>query len=100
MGVFNLLTSLLFISTSGFGDETYGGKNSPESLKHARLHYISNEKCSDFYRELKGAPDISNDMMCAYDDGKSPCQGDSGGPLYDRQTDAVVGIVSWGYRCG
>ncbi|KAL7531704.1 hypothetical protein ACHAXR_004182, partial [Thalassiosira sp. AJA248-18] len=46
---------------------------------------------------------ISNNMMCAKDDGKDSCQGDSGGPLVlkrsDGSADVQVGVVSWGEGC-
>ena len=43
-------------------------------------------------------------MMCAGGvGGKDSCQGDSGGPLVTRRGPgapwALVGVVSWGYRC-
>merc|ERR1719491_2666516 len=35
-------------------------------------------------------------MMCVADWRKASCQGDSGGPLYNRQTESLVGIVTFG----
>ena len=88
------------IQTAGFGTEIHGIKSPPSALKHARLSYYANEECDQYYSQVKDGIHISADMMCAYADGRSPCNGDSGGPLYDRQTDTVVGIVSWGFKCG
>ena len=39
---------------------------------------------------------ITDGMLCAEDPGQDSCQGDSGGPLYDKDNDAIVGVVSWG----
>jgi len=43
--------------------------------------------------------DITDQMLCASDTGKDACYGDSGGPLFDRKTNCLVGIVSWGIKC-
>jgi len=44
---------------------------------------------------------ISDNMMCAEDNGEDSCQGDSGGPLVVRSgsADIQVGVVSWGVSC-
>merc|ERR1712045_372296 len=31
--------------------------------------------------------------------GEDACQGDSGGPLFDRQSNTLVGVTSWGEGC-
>merc|ERR1712127_922218 len=44
---------------------------------------------------------ITENMVCARDNGEDSCQGDSGGPLVIRQSsgDLQVGVVSWGISC-
>lgn len=85
----------------GFGHEQYSnGASPPDVLKHARLKYYPNADCDKKMKEKSYAPPITEDMMCAIDLIKSPCHGDSGGPLYDRETGTLVGVVSWGVRCG
>jgi trypsin len=80
----------------GFG---YDDNNQfPDNLKHVQLQYVANSQCDSpdtKYNEGK----ITQNMMCAADEGKDACQGDSGGPLYDEENDTVVGIVSWGIGC-
>ena len=54
---------------------------------------------------LTGAQDspVPNSKMCAYREGTDSCQGDSGGPLVSSTHGSnwsVVGVVSWGRRCG
>ena len=43
---------------------------------------------------------ITDNMICALDDGEDACQGDSGGPLIQKKgsagLDIQVGVVSWG----
>jgi trypsin len=61
------------------------------------VEYVSNSDCVSQYKY--DAPRITNNMLCARDDGKDACQGDSGGPLYDKENDVLVGVVSWGVGC-
>jgi len=49
---------------------------------------------------MYGGGVIKEDMMCAQRGRKDSCQGDSGGPLYDKDNTALVGIISWGKKCG
>eukprot|EP01083_Nonionella_stella_P259495 885952_1 len=68
-------------------------------LREVDVRYIDNKECNDGVYD----GDITNTMMCAYEDDKDSCQGDSGGPLIlkgDKFADDVqVGIVSWGIGC-
>ena len=75
-------------------------------LKSADLNYVPNDICerskdpfiSENYRGL-----VTDDMLCAADDGQDSCQGDSGGPLIIQggsiAQDVLVGVVSWGFEC-
>jgi trypsin len=74
-------------------------------LKQATLFVISNEECEQsksgnfWFDSYQGQ--ITDDMLCATDQGEDSCQGDSGGPLVIAGTsgDVLVGVVSWGYGC-
>jgi len=84
----------------GFGDTKYQQSNNDYScLKHARLSHVPNDKCAKKFKNMD-TPPINEYVMCAGSAGKSACQGDSGGPLYDRQNKVLVGVISWGIRCG
>ncbi len=62
---------------------------------HVNVNYVKQSTCKSQY----GSGSITDDMMCAADQGQDSCQGDSGGPLYDSDNNALVGVVSWGYGC-
>jgi trypsin len=87
----------------GWGLTETGGDGS-DVLLETSVDYISNEECKEIY--AGGAQygyEITDGMMCVYQDFTGACQGDSGGPMFlekdgeigDRPTQ--VGIVSWGY---
>ncbi|MCP4767220.1 MAG: serine protease [Gammaproteobacteria bacterium] len=83
----------------------WGKPSSTETYINDRLRYIQLEgvdrdKCrKDHYPGL-----VSDGMICALgQDGRDACQGDSGGPLIAHDFNgnpSLVGIVSWGERCG
>ncbi|XP_041765539.1 venom protease-like [Anopheles merus] len=84
---------------TGWGTQFFGGPHSPV-LMEVRIPIWSNQECQEVYVNR-----IYNTTLCAgeYDGGKDSCQGDSGGPLMIQLPNrrwAVVGIVSWGIRCG
>ena len=43
--------------------------------------------------------ELTDDMLCAYNAGKTPCQGDSGGPMTVEADGkhTLMGIISWGW---
>ncbi|KAM8717508.1 hypothetical protein ACLKA7_004236 [Drosophila subpalustris] len=66
----------------------------PRNLKSVNVNIISRKKCALVY--ANGL--IRKNNICAGAAGKDSCEGDSGGPLI--YMGKLVGIVSWGYRCG
>lgn len=86
---------------TGWGSQKYGGAT-VKDLQQGRVNIISNEVCNEPI-SYNGA--VLSGMLCAgvpYGE-VDACQGDSGGPLVQedsRQLWFLVGIVSWGDRCG
>ncbi|KAL4154866.1 hypothetical protein PRNP1_006980 [Phytophthora ramorum] len=71
-------------------------ENGSESLmlKEVNVQIVSNAECNKEYSDR-----ITEGMLCAGDgNGRDSCNGDSGGPLIAN--DVLVGIVSWGGKCG
>ncbi|GMF45720.1 unnamed protein product [Phytophthora fragariaefolia] len=65
------------------------------TLQEVNVVIISNVECNNEY----GGNRITDGMMCAGNGhGKDSCNGDSGGPLLVN--DVLVGLVSWGGKCG
>ncbi|OWZ08859.1 hypothetical protein PHMEG_00018532 [Phytophthora megakarya] len=63
-------------------------------LQEVNVAIISNAECNKQYGGR-----ITEGMMCAGNgNGKDSCNGDSGGPLVAN--DVLVGLVSWGGKCG
>lgn len=66
------------------------------TLQEVNVAIISNTECD---KEYGGGNRITEGMMCAGNgEGKDSCNGDSGGPLLAN--DVLVGLVSWGGKCG
>ncbi|KAL4099484.1 hypothetical protein PRIC1_007288 [Phytophthora ramorum] len=64
------------------------------TLQGVNVAIISNAECNKEYGNR-----ITEEMVCAGNgDGKDSCNGDSGGPLVANGV--LVGLVSWGGRCG
>ncbi|KAL3769684.1 LOW QUALITY PROTEIN: hypothetical protein ACHAW5_010265 [Stephanodiscus triporus] len=72
-------------------------------LMEVSVNVISNDECEDSKDDMdsyKGQ--ITENMLCARDNGEDSCQGDSGGPLVsgDAETGYTqMGTVSWGIGC-
>lgn len=80
----------------GFGLLESGKYAIPDHLQHVDVKYYTNKECETKYQSyiFDGTT-----MMCAAKPGKDACAGDSGGPLYDKESDKVVGLTSWGIGC-
>ena len=52
-------------------------ENVPEELMEGDVKTTTNTECIKAYQDVPG--EISDDMICAANPGKSSCQGDSGG---------------------
>ncbi|CAG0886147.1 unnamed protein product [Cyprideis torosa] len=86
------------------------GFKQPQSdvLREVQLTVISNSVCEGIFKRFKDAS-ITEQHLCAYQEGKDTCQGDSGGGLFlpivdpedpGRLEFQVIGVVSFGFRCG
>lgn len=65
-----------------------------DALMDITLQVVSSEKCWN-------SGGITENMLCAKDEGQDTCQGDSGGPLVvkDNDEDVQVGVISFGLGC-
>uniref|UniRef100_A0A7N6AT25 Peptidase S1 domain-containing protein n=1 Tax=Anabas testudineus TaxID=64144 RepID=A0A7N6AT25_ANATE len=70
------------------------------TLQEVQIPVIGNNECSCDY-VLDGNVDITNNMMCAGQQGNGTCLGDSGGPLQCKQGSVWIqaGITSFGVPC-
>jgi serine protease 56 len=81
----------------GWGTQFFGGPHS-DILMEVTVPVWNNTHCQSKY-----AHRILETVICAGETGLDSCQGDSGGPLMVQLPNnrwTVVGIVSWGVRCG
>ncbi|XP_032522290.2 venom protease-like [Danaus plexippus] len=83
----------------GWGTQWYGGPAS-HVLMEVSVPIWTREKCTPAFSDS-----VFNETLCAGgpNGGKDACQGDSGGPLMYQMSSGrwtVVGVVSWGLRCG
>lgn len=81
----------------GYGAQYFGGPASPV-LMEVTLPILKNSDCQKKYLNR-----ISDTVMCAGAANADACQGDSGGPLMIQLPNkrwVVVGVTSWGIRCG
>ncbi|TRY73082.1 hypothetical protein TCAL_13509, partial [Tigriopus californicus] len=83
------------VVVTGWGTIRYEGRAS-EFLQEVTLKLVDFDQC-----ETRLNTALTDNMFCAYEDGKDSCQGDSGGPLIYAETTFydVIGVVSWGYGC-
>lgn len=106
------------VTVMGWGDINQDDRlqTFPEELMQTEVFVVSNEECERSSGTVGGTVEnggtvggyqedyhdqITDNMMCAKDNGEDSCQGDSGGPLVIRQSsgDLQVGVVSWGVSC-
>ncbi|XP_034836177.1 venom protease-like [Maniola hyperantus] len=83
----------------GWGTQWYGGPHS-KILMEVSVPIWNKASCITSFTDS-----VFNETICAggKEGGKDACQGDSGGPLMYQMSSgrwAVVGVVSWGIRCG
>uniref|UniRef100_A0A8C5E4E9 Peptidase S1 domain-containing protein n=1 Tax=Gouania willdenowi TaxID=441366 RepID=A0A8C5E4E9_GOUWI len=67
----------------------------PQTLQEVDVPIVSNAECVGSYNTL------TNNMLCAGQEGKDSCQGDSGGPLVVKSGSLWLeaGVVSFGRGC-
>ena len=51
---------------------------------NSQIRTIRNAKCAEDFKGINQP--ITNNMICAYTEGKDTCQGDSGGPMFVNRT--------------
>ena len=96
------------VTVAGWGLTGVAESSVLDVLMTVEVNTISNEECEQsngliggWYASYDGK--ITDNMLCAKDDGQDSCQGDSGGPLVlqglDGSADVQVGMVSWGFGC-
>ncbi|XP_022114790.2 venom protease [Pieris rapae] len=83
----------------GWGTQFYGGPHS-DVLMEVSVPVWNHDECVRSF-----ADSVFQETLCAggKEGGKDACQGDSGGPLMYQMSSgrwSVIGIVSWGVRCG
>lgn len=84
---------------TGWGTTFFGGPHS-NVLMEVAVPIWNHERCKRAFVNR-----VSDEFLCAGSDegGRDSCQGDSGGPLLVQLPNrrwVIVGIVSWGLRCG
>jgi len=98
------------VTVVGWGDTDPSDEETvvPTYLQEVEVNIVTNEVCNASdgpYGTYEASGGITENMMCAKDNGEDSCQGDSGGPLVitgadsNGADDIQVGIVSWGFGC-
>jgi trypsin len=98
------------VTVMGWGDTTADDytQELADKLMSVSVNVLSNQECDDSEGTIGGWTEsyknqITDNMLCARDNGEDSCQGDSGGPLVilgnDPSQDIQVGVVSWGVGC-
>lgn len=88
----------LFAIGLGLLSEGGGAGTIPATLQHVQVNHVPDKSCIQTYKQESLVFDPQS-MFCANGPSKDACQGDSGGPLYDKLSNKVSGIVSWGIGC-
>lgn len=94
------------LTVVGWGVTQFGVYSSvPDIFQEVDITYMPNSDCkiaTNEYGQSYGEW-ITEDHLCAWQEGKDSCYGDSGSPLIKRgksdEEDVQVGIVSWGVDC-
>lgn len=93
--------------TSGWGLLSFTGSTLPVTLQSVTMPIVSDAACNQQLTTLTpfSVQIVNGTMVCAggLASGVDSCSGDSGGPLVTRDgagNPYLVGVVSWGYRCG
>ena len=84
------------LTVAGWGTLSYEG-SSQNTPRCVQVPVVAQDVCNNNYNN-----EISDDMICAGEEGKDSCQGDSGGPLFAVDASGkytLVGVVSWGESC-
>ena len=71
--------------------KTKDGAQHSWRLKKSIGKYISQDECKSIFGD---AETITSNSICVKSKNNGHCIGDQGGPLYDKEKDAVVGVVS------
>jgi trypsin len=92
----------------GWGWTEYTTPSSSDVLLETTVDYISNEECKEMYADFTAQTglEITDGMMCAYQNDTGSCQGDNGGPIFHVDKDGEIGdrptqlgIDSWAVGC-
>ena len=88
-----------YAKVMGWGTSSHVGGSTHDRLQQVTLKVYTSAECKNSFSKVSHR--ISNNMFCAYADGKDACQGDSGGPLVYKEggRNYLIGIVSWGIDC-
>ena len=89
------------LTVMGWGTLESGAVDVASVLQEVEVLSLSNEQCRNDFGYSQSQ--ITDDFICALEDGEGACKGDSGGPLIVKgntpNQDSQVGIVSWGTGC-
>mmetsp|Transcript_43664 Transcript_43664/g.91878 ORF Transcript_43664/g.91878 Transcript_43664/m.91878 type:complete len:145 (-) Transcript_43664:599-1033(-) len=104
----NFISEGTNVTAMGWGDthEDWDIVDKPDELIEVGVTVISNEECdasesNEYGWKYDYHNQITENMICARDQGEDACQRDSGGPLVIHldSGDIQIGVVSWGIGC-